>query len=371
MKSLTDSLGLYIHVPFCAKKCRYCDFYSGFATKELLDSYTKAVIDSIKQWGGKINRPIDTVYLGGGTPSLLSHRLPSVLSAVRENFHICEDAEITLEINPDGDVHEILTAAKAAGVNRLSIGAQSGIDKELKLLGRTHTAADTENCVRTARALGFDNISLDIMIGLPFSDINSLTESLEFINRLSPEHISAYILKIEENTAFSKDKTLIFPDDDNLADQYLEMCRFFEEKGYNHYEISNFSRKNFESRHNLKYWKQKEYLGIGPAAHSFIDGKRFFYPRDLKAFLNSEEPLFDAAGGGKNEYIMLNLRLKEGLDFEAFAKKFGALPEAIIKTAKLLENSGYLKINQKSISLTNEGMLLSNTVILKLLECIE
>ena len=219
--------------------------------------------------------------------------------------------------------------------------------------------------------MGFDNISLDIMLGLPFSDINSLTGSLEFINRLSPEHISAYILKIEENTAFSKDKTLIFPDDDNLADQYLETCRFFEKKGYNHYEISNFSRKNFESRHNIKYWKQKEYLGIGPAAHSFIDGKRFFYPRDLKSFMNGEEPLFDSVGGEKSEYIMLNLRLKEGLNFEAFAKKFGDLPEAFLKTAKLLEKSGYLKISQKSISLTNEGMLLSNTVILKLLECIE
>lgn len=368
MKFLTNNLGLYIHVPFCLKKCRYCDFYSSFVSEELLDSYTKAVIDSIKQWGGKTNRPIDTVYLGGGTPSLLSRRLPTVLDAVRKNFNILENAEITLEINPDKNIEEILRAAKSAGVNRLSVGAQSGDDGELKLLGRTHTVNDTKKTVETARTLGFNNISLDIMIGLPFSNKNSLFKNLEFIDSLSPEHISAYILKLEENTAFFKDKTLVLPDDDETADQYLETCLFFEKKGYGHYEISNFSREGFESRHNLKYWRQEEYLGIGPAAHSFIDGKRFFYPKDLKAFMNRNSPLFDSFGGSSSEYIMLALRLKEGLDFKEYAKKFGSLPENFIKTAKLLEKEELLKLNGNGIRLTNKGMLLSNTVILKLLE---
>ena len=203
VKSLTNPSGLYLHIPFCEKKCKYCNFYSSFVTEELLDSYTEALIKSINQWGGKYNRPIDTIYLGGGTPSLLRHRLPTLLSSINNSFNICKDSEITLEINPASNSEALLESAKMAGINRLSIGAQGGSDDELKILGRTHTAADTENTVATARKMGFNNISLDIMIGLPFSTNETLKNNLDFINRLNPEHISAYILKLEERTAFS------------------------------------------------------------------------------------------------------------------------------------------------------------------------
>ncbi|MBR7132622.1 MAG: radical SAM family heme chaperone HemW [Clostridia bacterium] len=369
---MTDKAGLYLHIPFCQKKCRYCDFYSSFVTDELLDRYTTALIKSLTQWGGSFRRPIDTVYLGGGTPSLLGNRLKPVLEAVRNNFAVAGDAEITLELNPAGDTDEILNFATETGINRLSIGAQSGNDDELKMLGRSHSAADTVKTVELARKYGFENISLDLMLGLPFSSQSTLESSLEFVHRLKPEHISAYLLKIEENTAFfaQKDK-LSLPSDDEQAEQYLLMCLFFEKIGYNHYEISNFCKDGKESRHNLKYWNGNEYLGIGPAAHSLVSGKRFYYPRDLKAFLNGNFPLPDGDGGGEYEYIMLRLRLKNGVSAEQYKFLFGkALPTEFITKCKQLKSAGLMEIYNNRFYLTNNGMLLSNSIISELLECI-
>ena len=363
-----------MHIPFCRKKCNYCDFYSSFVTEELLDIYTESLISSIKKWGGELkNRPIDTIYLGGGTPSLLEHRLVPVLDAVKTAFNVKNNAEITLELNPSAEVQRTLNFAKLAGVNRLSIGAQSGIDEELKLLGRTHTATDTRNTVALARKSGISNISLDIMIGLPHSTENSLNKSLEFVKSLSPEHISAYILKIEQNTVFAKrEKELCLPCDDLTADQYLYMCIFLEKNGYTHYEISNFCKENAESRHNIKYWQGKEYLGLGPAAHSYLNGKRFYYPRDLKAFIKGNAPLPDGEGGGKQEYIMLGLRLKDGINTSQYSQKFGEeLSNKFYQTVSLFEKKGLLKQTNENIYLTNSGMLLSNTVISSLLECLE
>jgi len=373
VKFLTKSAGLYLHIPFCEKKCKYCDFYSSFVTKELLDNYTEALIKTIKEWGGKFHRPINTIYFGGGTPSLLAHRIESILKAVNDSFNVSENPEITLELNPCGDVETILKYAKESGVNRLSIGMQSGIDTELKILGRTHTVEDTVRTVKTARNMGFNNISLDIMIGLPFSTTNTLTQSLELLKELSPEHISAYILKIEENTAFFREKdNLDLPDEDEVAEQYLLMCKFLEQIGYNHYEISNFCKENHHSRHNIKYWQGSEYLGIGPAAHSFVDGKRFYYPRDLKSFVKGNEPVYDGDGGGKEEYIMLKLRLKEGISVSEYNSIFGEkLPESFFVKCLRFQKAGYINLTDNQINLTNNGMLLSNTIITELLECIE
>lgn len=369
---MTNPAGLYLHVPFCEKKCKYCDFYSSFVTEELLNNYTLALINAIKEWGGKYRRPINTIYFGGGTPSLLSHRLSTILSAVYQAFNIEENCEITLELNPCGDVEEILKHAKTAGINRLSIGMQSGIDAELKILGRTHTVSDTEKTVALAREMGFENISLDIMLALPFSNKVTLTESLKKLVCLSPEHISAYILKIEENTAFFREKeNLSLPNDDETAEQYLLMCEFLEQNGYNHYEISNFCKGNMTSRHNIKYWQGVEYLGIGPSAHSFIEGKRFYYPRDLKAFLKGNSPLPDGEGGGNDEYLMLRLRLKDGFSISEYKTLFNTdLPESFFEKCRQFEKAGYICTEDDKISLTNEGMLLSNTIITELLECI-
>ena len=361
MKFLTN-LGLYLHVPFCNGKCAYCDFYSAFTNEELIDSYLTALIREIKQWGGKINRPIDTIYLGGGTPSLLNHRLAPLLKAVYENFNVLKNAEITLELNPADNVLEILENAKKAGINRISIGAQTGSDQELLTLGRRHTAKDTEMAVKTARNLGFDNISLDLMLGLPDSNLETLKNSLNFSINLSPEHISAYILKIEENTKFYKEKaTLNLPDDDAVSDQYLFMCEHLENSGFCHYEISNFCRENFESKHNLKYWKCEEYLGIGPSSHSFLEGKRFYYPRDLKAFIKGNTPVPDGDGGDLSEQIMLALRLKDGVKTEI-------LPTAAQKKCELFAQNGLAILENNHFSLTNDGMLLSNTIISEILE---
>ncbi len=372
VKFLTDKAGLYLHIPFCEKKCKYCDFYSSFVTEELLDNYTSALIKSIKKWGGKFRRPINTVYFGGGTPSLLSHRLITVLNAVYENFSVTENAEVTLELNPCGDVEGILKYAKKAGINRLSIGMQSGMDTELKTLGRTHSVNDTVNTVRLARDLEFRNISLDIMLGLPFSSNETLMKSLNLLKELSPEHISAYILKIEQNTALFRDKeSLNLPCDDDIAEQYLLMCDFLKQNGYEHYEISNFCKKGTESRHNIKYWQGAEYLGLGPSAHSYFDGKRYYYPRDLKAFIKGNEPVFDGTGGTMDEYIMLSLRLKEGISFKNFESKFGyPLPITFIEKCRQLEKTEYINLTDKNISLTDSGMLISNTIITELLECI-
>ena len=367
---MTDNCGLYLHVPFCQKKCRYCDFYSSFADGTQIDRYCKALIRSVNQWGGKFHRPIDTIYLGGGTPSLLNHRLPEVLKAVRDSFEILPDTEITLEMNPTGNAEEILSFAKKAGVNRLSVGLQSGIDRELEILGRTHTFENTKNTVELARNMGFSNISLDLMIGLPNSSKETLTESLDKITELGPQHISAYILKIEENTAFYKTaESLNLPDDDAVSDQYLLMCDYLKDKGYGHYEISNFAKKGFYSRHNLKYWLGVDYLGIGPSAHSLIDGKRFFYPKDLKGFIEGNTPLPDGSGGGKEEFIMLRLRLKSGISELEYRQKFGEdLPQSFKEKAELFLKNGLMTTEKDRYSLTDSGMLLSNSIITECLE---
>lgn len=330
----------------------------------MLESYTNSLIFSIKQWGGKINRPIDSIYLGGGTPSLLNHRLPDVLNAVKENFKVLNDAEITLEINPANNIEEILKNAANAGVNRISIGAQSGNDRELSLLGRTHTAADTKSTVKLAKKMHFSNISLDIMLGLPNSNNQTLKESLDFLMELDPTHISAYILKIEPNTLLHKNlNNLNLPDDDQIAEQYLFMCEYLKEKQFSHYEISNFCKEGFKGKHNLKYWQCEEYLGIGPSAHSFLNSERFFYPNDLKAFVNGNSTVFDCLGGDQKEQIMLALRLKDGYTFKE------GIPETVLNKCKLLQKNKLLEIEQNRIFLTENGMLVSNSIITELLEC--
>ncbi len=361
---LTNPIGLYIHIPFCLKKCNYCDFYSVAVNDQVKQDYVDALIKEIKQWGDKLSRPIDTIYFGGGTPSLLAEFLPLIMKEVKASFCLLEGAEITMEMNPADNCEEILNFALEAGVNRLSIGAQSGVTQELEVLGRRHTLEQTAETVKLARSLGFDNISLDIMLGLPNSNEKSLQKSLEFITDLNPEHISAYILKIEENTVFHKIyDTLGLPDEDSTADQYLQMCKYLEDKGYGHYEISNFAKPNFESRHNLKYWELKEYLGLGPSAHSFINGKRFYFKRDLSKFLEGSSPLPDGDGGGEEERIMLALRLSKGVKLE--------LNEELEKKCRLLNQNKLLNINDQSISLTDQGMLLSNSIITEILECIK
>ena len=362
---MTDNtLGLYIHIPFCEKKCNYCDFYSAFYNKDTLCVYLSALEKEIKKWGGSINRPIDTIYIGGGTPSLLGHEILSVYNFIKENFTVCENLEFTVEVNPSSS-GEFLKYANAAGVNRLSVGVQSGCDDTLRALGRTHTAFEAAQTVKNARKAGFNNISVDLMLALPDSNLQTLESDIDFMLSLHPEHISAYILKIEQNTAFYKMQgSLSLPDDDSAAKQYLFMCERLQKNGYNHYEISNFAKGENLSRHNMKYWECRDYLGIGPSAHSCVDGRRFYYPSDLHGFIKNPTVVQDGTGGDKQEQLMLGLRLSKGVNLSEI---YGEIPQSIKTKISVLEKAGYLKADLPQISLTDAGMLVSNSIISELL----
>ncbi len=358
------SLGLYIHIPFCVKKCNYCDFYSVVPTDNIRSAYIESLLKEIKKWGERTARPIDTMYIGGGTPSLLSKaELSAILGAVRESFSLTDTAEITVEVNPGDNLSSFFKCAAGLGINRVSIGVQSCTDSELCMLGRRHTAQDAKEAVAAARNAGIKNISADIMIGLPNSTEETLKASIDGILSLETEHISAYILKVEKDTPFDLMKVRV-PDDDIVTDQCLQLCAALREAGYEHYEISNFAKPGYQSRHNNRYWLLQEYIGIGPAAHSFFEGERFYYERDIGAFINGAKTIPDGKGGDKYEYIMLSLRLASGLNFKEYEEKYGApYHPFLIKKAKNLEKFGYCKVDDESISLTDKGMLVSNAII--------
>lgn len=364
-KSLTSgSLGLYIHIPFCVKKCNYCDFYSVVPTDDIKKRYIESLSSEIRKWGERSARPIDTIYIGGGTPSLLSEaELSAVFGAVRESFNVLPDAEITVEVNPGDNLECFLETAARLGVNRVSIGVQSFCDNELCMLGRRHNADTAKSAVAAARKAGFKNVSADIMVGLPNSTVETLQKSIDGILSLETEHISAYILKVEKGTPFYKSR-VILPDEDNATDQCLLLCNALREAGYEHYEISNFAKPGFQSRHNNRYWLLQEYIGIGPAAHSFFEGERFYYPSDIEEFIKDGNTVPDGKGGDRFEYIMLSLRLASGLNFKKYEQRYGEPYDPfLIRKAKSYEKFGYCKVDDNSISLTDKGMLVSNAII--------
>lgn len=360
---MCGNLGLYIHVPFCGRKCAYCDFYSVNWSKSAAVDYTAAVLRNIRHYGDA-SRIVDTVYFGGGTPSLLtSQQIGSIIAEIRSSFQLEDDAEITLEANPCTLNGEKLAELRNIGVNRLSIGVQSMIDEELKLLGRVHDVKRAEQAVLDAAKAGFENISCDLMIALPDQTSESLRFSAERMTSLPVQHISAYILKTEERTAFDCDDIRSrLPDDDRTAELYLEMTELLEKQGFMQYEVSNFAKRGFESRHNCRYWKCEDYLGIGPAAHSCYEGKRFAVERDLAAFVSSkvqQVTVTDDSPCGFEEFAMLRLRLKEGLllsDVEEHRND-------ILKKLPPLVKEGYAETDGERIWLTAKGFLMSNSVI--------
>ena len=362
---MCKSIGLYIHIPFCKSKCPYCDFYSGRADKEEYESYVNILVEKIKLWGNRTDKEVSTVYFGGGTPSIIgADLLCKILSCIKENFRISENPEITVEINPDSGKSIDFVKLKECGFNRLSIGMQSAISSELKALGRIHSAEEARLTVERAQNAKFENISLDLMMGIPNQSIESLRESISFCVSCNVTHISSYILKIEENTKFySMKDRLTLPDDDKQAELYLEAVKMLEKLGYKQYEISNFAKTGFESRHNINYWNCGEYIGIGPSAHSFLNGKRFYYNRSISDF-EKDIIIDDGEGGSEEEFIMLSLRLKSGLNFEKYKKKFESpLPYALIKKAESYAKAGFMEIEKDKISFTPKGFLVSNTII--------
>ena len=369
--SLTNSIGIYIHIPFCRSKCNYCAFYSVCADENTTAAYCKSLIEQITKRGSNLFRPVSSVYFGGGTPSVLSsEQLTSILSAVKQSFSVSEDAEITIEVNPADDLEVLLPTLYKNGFNRLSLGIQSGNDNELLLLGRRHNKDRAKEAVKIARKSGFKNISVDLMLGLPESTTESLKNSLNFILGLNTEHISAYILKLEKGTPmYQMSNSLKMPDDDMVAEQYLFMSDYLKQNEFYHYEISNFAKKGYESRHNSAYWECGEYLGFGPAAHSFYEGNRYYFDDSVDDFINNPHPIPDGKGGNEEEYIMLGLRLSKGISNTEFKQKFGKeLPQGIFNKAQKMAGNGLLKTDGDKISLTAHGMLVSNTIITELLE---
>ena len=257
------------------------------------------------------------------------------------------------------------------GVNRLSLGVQSAIDEELQILGRRHKNADVIKTVADAKAAGIENISCDLMLGIPKQTEKSLDESIDFLLSLDIPHISVYLLKIEEGTPFSKIKNLDFADDDMSSALYLQTAKRLKDAGYEHYEISNFAKKGFESRHNLKYWNLEEYLGIGPAAHSYINGERFYFDRSSDNFINGKEPIFDGKGGSAEEFIMLSLRLSSGLDEKRLASDFGIeITENYLKFKQKLMLEGLAAETKRGFRLTDNGFLMQNPIVIKILDAL-
>lgn len=358
-----ESMGLYIHIPFCKSKCPYCDFYSAKKDDSQIAQYTACIVEALDKWQKKIGKTADTLYVGGGTPSVIgAENLKKIITAARV---FGDFSEITVECNPSGIGDGFFEELARVGVNRISLGMQSAVDSERRALGRLAGASEVEKCVDSALSAGIENISLDVMLGVPNQSTESLDETLRFCINSGVKHISAYMLKLEEGTYFYKNSNkLNLPDDDKVSDMYLQMVDTLEKAGFLQYEISNFAKQGYESRHNLKYWTGEDYLGLGPAAHSFIDGKRFYFPRNMEYFMNNGEPEADGLGGDLEEYIMLRLRLKEGINYADLSKKY---PEANIKEikqkAKLLSEYAYVSENEQGFFLTPKGFLISNTII--------
>lgn len=378
------SLGLYIHIPFCVKKCAYCDFCS-YPTIDKYNDMIEKYVDKITQQlifaeNVATGRRIDTVYFGGGTPSLLNpSQLEKIINTVVSCYNVDADAEISVECNPGTVDAEKFANMRRLGVNRLSIGAQSFNDCELSALGRIHTAKDFEKAFRLAREEGFDNISADLMYGIPKQDLKSFEYSIMRMCDLSPEHISSYALSVEPGTLFAKKlDSLALPDDDTVGDMYDLLVDILERNGYERYEISNFSKHGKYSKHNMRYWKGLDYLGFGVSAHSFFDGVRYFAKRDIDLYLNadfsghmnySDCEIFDGrqkidAHDLASEYIMLRLRLAEGISVSDFFQRFGMkLEDHIDQPIEPYIAQGFMKRDGDRIFFTTKGFCVSNYIL--------
>lgn len=367
-KGALNLTGIYIHIPFCIRKCPYCAFYSVEYNEELKRQYVSSLIRNIRGYKGR-NIPADTVYFGGGTPSLLApDELEGILSAVKESFLLAPDSEITIEANPSSTDYNKLAAYRKAGANRISFGVQSSNDNELRLLGRLHDFSGARDAVLAAKSAGFENISCDLMIGTPAQTVDSLLASASDIAALGANHISCYMLKIEEGTPYDCERIRnSAADDDSISDMYLALCRELSVLGYHRYEISNFSKPGFESRHNLKYWRLEDYIGFGPSAHSYFAGRRFYVPDSIDEYISSPSQSYvseDESPDMLEEYVMLSLRLNEGMSLKKLAS-LGGDKGAVIKKIEPLEDAGLVMLNNDVISLTDSGALVSNGIILE------
>lgn len=378
MNTTPQTLGLYLHIPFCKQKCAYCDFYSLEGREELMDRYCAALTGHLEEVSPRCDRlTVDTVYFGGGTPSYLGHeRLIALLKTVKKRYRLAGECEITLECNPDsiGDVRA-LKKLRRVGFNRLSLGVQSTDDALLREIGRIHTFSQVEEAVAAARKAKFQNISLDLIYGLPHQTLAQWQETVRTAVALNPEHLSCYGLKVEEGTPlYLRRESAALPDDEAQSEMYLWTVDYLAEAGYPQYEISNFARPGYESRHNGKYWSLAPYAGFGPGAHSDFGDVRFAYERDLHRYLDGELVLSEweeiAPRERMQEYIMLSLRTCKGIDKRFFESHFRQRFEPMEKLLTEYERHGLAAPTEQGWRLTAKGFLLSNAIIVSLQESI-
>jgi len=372
-------LGLYIHIPFCASKCRYCDFYSQPGTNSAMNKYERALCQHIEE-SSAMMAPyyIDTLYFGGGTPSYFgAKRICEVLNTVKKNAKLLKSAEITVEVNPDSITKRDMKLLLSEGVNRLSIGVQSANDDILRLIGRRHTFAQAAKTIKNAREVGFRDISIDLIYGLPSQSRNDWADTLSRAMALRPDHISCYGLKLEEGTPlYSYRDSDIIPNDDDQADMYLYAVETLARYGYKQYEISNFCFEGHESRHNLKYWRLEDYAGFGPAAHSCIDGLRYSYVRSLSDYITGvtehgsiidEYERVDRLDMAC-EYIMLGMRTSLGISAEEYHKVYRSDFAPLEAALQKMKERGWAKCRDGRWSFTPMGYLVSNQLIGLLLD---
>lgn len=376
-----DKLGIYIHIPFCRSKCAYCDFYSLAGKEDRMDDYQKALLAHLKETAISAEQfSVDSIYFGGGTPSYYGEkRLRELLSAIKKRYHVDKDAEITLEANPDSVKGMGLFLLRRAGFNRLSMGMQSGCAQELESICRPHTVQQVDAAVTAAKKAGFKNISLDLIYGLPGQTMDTWKASVERALSLIPQHLSCYGLKVEEGTPLAKRVELgeVLPDDDMQADMYLWTVGRLRRAGFDQYEISNFAKPGLESRHNLRYWLTRPYIGFGPGAHSDFGGRRYSFVRDLEgyidgvlhggAILDSEDLIPQRERGG--EYLMLRLRTTRGIEEWEYRSTYFLDFAPIERRLEEFRQRGWAeKTPENRWRLTPEGMLVSNQLIGDLLE---
>lgn len=370
-------LGIYIHIPFCRSKCQYCDFYSigGSRDRRLVDNYLEALAVHFKEAGAlATDYIVDTVYFGGGTPSFFgADNLRRIFAELQHRFRVDKDAEITFEANPDSVTESLLKKLRAEGFNRMSLGVQSDRDDVLQKLGRPHNYEQARAAVHSARKCGFDNVSLDLMYGLPNQTAPQWKETLRHVLELKPEHISCYGLKVEEGTPLWEYKDAAnLPSDEVQAEMYLDTVSILDEFGYGQYEISNFAKPGYESRHNLKYWLGEEYIGFGPAAASDFAGKRYTYVRNIETYvrgvLKQDIPILaecDAipARERAGEYVMLRLRTTQGISPEEYEKNYLMPFEPLLEIILPLEQRDLFYQKDGHWILTPKGFLVSNQII--------
>ena len=367
-------IGIYIHIPFCKQKCYYCDFISYCNKDNLIEKYIQAVKKEIQLQ--EIIKEIDTIYIGGGTPSYIEAKyIKEILEEIKTK-NISKEAEITIEVNPGTVTLEKLKEYKNCGINRLSIGLQSTQDNLLKTIGRIHNFEEFLETYKMARKVGFKNINVDLMLGLPSQKISDLKESLEKVLELKPEHISVYSLIVEENTPIAskiEKNELVLPEEETERNMYWYVKNTLELNGFHHYEISNFAKKGFESKHNLDCWNQQEYIGFGVAAHSYVDNVRYSNTENLEKYIKNidlgipenNRTIHEVQNENdkKKEYMLLGLRKIDGIKIGDFKNIFGENPIYLYRNElSKLSEEGLIEIDEDVIKLTNKGIDLANLV---------